>query len=202
MWYSTITFAVPLLQVTLKVVLELMRELIYTFWIIILAGIIIWYMPLHYVIKYVWCLFWLFLLCILARPSVQRKSWEYVVEQLPYLFGLIMLVCIEWFIGRISTLFALLLIPYNSIQMFFLCDSLYTFSDIIRAPWRAAKLSLAIAPWYAVLAIILMISSNFLEYSSMRIFMLVVAPLYIVCISRLYIMVIHKEYKEYYERCW
>jgi hypothetical protein len=115
--------------------------------------------------------------------------------------------------SNVSSLVLCAVVPYIVIFFFFALDSQYTFLDVISdfrlpvlTPERALKMSLALLPLYALVAGILygMVKLLVVSSSSLLImaWMFVVPPLFIVFMSRLYVVTIHKNYKEYYERCW
>jgi len=195
---------VPILQVTLKTLLEVYVLLITQLWWFLGLGLGIYCMTLQPAFYITWLVLWSLFLVVLARPSVEQKDFWYLAPRIPYGFFVMALFFISWYLWYVNIWLVFLLLPYYAFFMFFLCDSNYVVEDMVRAPWRAAKLSLTFAPISLLISIFLGLSTHFLlgNIVARSISLFFIAPFFIVLLSRLYIMGIHKEYKEYYERCW
>jgi hypothetical protein len=192
------------MQVTLKTLLEVYSLLITQLWWFLAMGVGIFMMKLQPVYYITWLVLWCLFLVVLARPSVEKKDFWYLAWQIPYGFFVMALFFVSWYLWYLCPYIVFAAVPYYIFFMFFMCDSNYSVPEMVRAPWRAAKLSLALAPIYAVISMLLGLSAYFLPYhvNTQILSLFVVVPFFIILLSRLYIMAIHKEYKEYYERCW
>lgn len=203
-WHSLLTMFVPLVKTTLKTALELYWLIVTQVWWLLGLGVVIFAMKLQPAFYITWIVLWTFFLIIMTRPSLAQKNFWYCVEYAGYSFGCMGLFFVAWYLWYVHPIIVFFLLPYFSISMFFLCDSYYTWSDIIRVPLRAAKLAWAIAPFSICISFFAWASwYYFSQYLSARIFILFVdVPCGLAFMSRVYCMAIHKEYKEYYERCW
>ena len=169
--------------------------------------------------------FYLWTLFLVARPSVELKDSSYFKRHVLFIVPATVFTALLLFsnssfhedmllmarnytvlgiIPKIPTWIVSLILPYIVFLYFFLLDVHSEYSNLIRAPWRAVKISVALLPIYALLAIVVYGLSFVLGNSgvgSLAWFFLIM-PLFVVFMSRLYIITIHKNYKEYYERCW
>lgn len=155
----------------------------------------------------VWVLLWVSLLILVARPSVALKDSAYFFHY--SLIGLLFMGVLFGILSMpVSDDIRILLMSYCVFLGFFLSDTNYTTSEIVRAPWRALKMSIALLPIYFLITgllygVFVLLKSFFLgTFLGAVILVVGVFPLIIVLMSRLYILTIHKNYKEYYERCW
>lgn len=201
----------PLVQVTLKALLEVYKTVFKYFWWFAALGLvmavrIVFFCYTHQVLGFaliVWIMLWVALLFLVARPSVALKDSSYFFHHsvlwllfAGILFGVLAI--------PLSIAIRILLIPYVTFLCFFTADANSTLSEVVRAPWRALKMSLALVPFYVLTGGLLYAFMVFLKSSFLGALILIAAilPLFIVFMSRLYVITIHKNYKEYYERCW
>ena len=195
---------VPFLLVTLKTVTEVYWLIVrYFWWFLLLGFLVIEFFSHNFIIVTAWLIGWLTILVEASRPSVLKKDLEYFFTKALSCFPFAVLFFVSCCIPPV--LFYAIA-TYFMFMMFFLCDANYRLYNMVLAPLHAAKLSLAIAPLYALLVLLLYASGSMLHHINMGIAFLlmlfVVLPLFVAIISRLYVLWIHKEYKEYYERCW
>lgn len=208
----------PLALVTLKTFLEVYKTVFKYFWWFLAIGSV----PMWLLLKTsgsagiipalqltIWTLGWLSLWLLLVRPSVELKNGEYFLKHiLLWLFfsGLILLAMAF----HSSLTLRIVVMPYVIFLSFFIGDTDYTILEIIRAPWRALKMSVALLPLYLMSALFLYGTEKLfrlfaptISYTvSLVCLLFFILPLFIVFMSRLYVITIHKNYKEYYERCW
>lgn len=195
---------VPILQVTVKTLLEVYWLIITQLWWFFALGVFIFFAKLQPVFYITWLVLWCTFLIIFARPSVEQKDFWYFAHRTPYGFFVMCIFFVSWYLWYIHSMIVILLLPYYCFCMFFLTDSNYVIADMLRAPLRAAKLSIAYAPLSLLISTALGLTAYFLLTSLFLkgIHLFVMAPFFVVLLSRLYVMGIHKGYKEYYERCW
>lgn len=206
-WQSSMTMflpqnLMPLLMVIFKTLLEVYRLIGTYFWWFILMGLIALMMNAHAIFFVVWIIVWLTLLVEASRPSLLSKNFTYfennALSCLPVAALFFAACCMPVLLVCAGA-------PYLILLMFFLCDAHFKMYDIFVAPVRAGKLSLFLAPWYLVIVALLYGAGTLLCCSSSLLVVLMlflVVPICIVTLSRLYVLFIHKEYKEFYERCW
>lgn len=202
---------VPLLKVTLKTWLEVYKTMLTYFWWLIAFGLMLIFWP-HtasldaflwaYFIGFVCLMVWIWALLLAARPSVELKDGFYFMRRMIYLIFL-------WFLlkdmanaswGVIS-----LIVPYFTLVFFFMFDAHYDVFEMVWSPWYAVKMSGALLPIYGLVALLLYIPTKVLflyaNNITFLIWVLLVVPVFIVVVSRLYIISLHKNYKDYYEHC-
>ena len=153
---------VPILQVTLKNLLEVYLLLLTQLWWFLGLGVAIYTLQLQPAFYITWLVLWVLFLILLARPSVEQKDFWYIAHRIPYGFFVMSIFFISWYLWYLNRWLVVLLVPYYAFFMFFLCDTNYNIDDMIRAPWRAAKLWLTLAPICFLISIFLELSTIFL----------------------------------------
>lgn len=193
---------VPLLMVTLKNVMEVYGALLRSFWWFLLGGALMVYALPHPLVFIAWAIGWCAIVIEAARPSLLPKTMHYFAENAFSCFPLLLLFLVSCCVPA-GVLY--LVAPYGVLVMLFLCDAHYRLYDMLMAPLRAAKLSCAIAPLYVLIALLLYASGRLLCCSVLvptMVMLLLVMPIVTVLLSRVYVMWVHREYKQYFERCW
>lgn len=202
---------VPLLKVILKTLLEVYTTMLTYFWWLIGFGLMLIFWPQiasldaflwAYFIGFVCLMVWIWALLLAARPSVELKDSFYFIRRIVYLIFL-------WFLLRDMTHASWgvisFIVPYFTLVFFFMLDAYVNIFEIVWSPWYALKMSGAILPVYGIVSLLWYIPIKVLfSYDNgitFLVWVLLVVPLFIVVISRLYIISLHKNYKDYYEHC-
>lgn len=205
-WYdSMMLFApkniVPFFLVTVKTLNEVYRSMFFYFWWFMLAGAIGILTGAPLFIFIIWLMFWILLLVLAARPSVEFKDMRYYESNFIYIspLGVLLLVplcCLQ----PIYYIFA----PYAVIDLFFMCDSRRKLYDVLWANIRAAKMVFLTLPMYVMIAAFwyLLGYSFCCTVIPLWITLFAVIPFMVAFISRLYVFHIHQYYQDYFGKCW
>lgn len=193
---------VPFLQVVAKTALTVYRSLLVYFWWFILAGAVGLLTHPHIILFIIWLLFWILFIILAARPSVLLKDLKYYESNLLYGLPLLVLLFVPCCFPRmLIVLFA----PYLVIAMFFLCDTNAKPYQLLCAPLRALKMAFLTLPLYLLIVLVLYGTNRYFCCTNVGPLLgtiFIIIPLTIVVISRLYVLHIHRHYKDYFEGCW
>ena len=149
----------------------------------------------------IWLMFWILLLVLAARPSVELKDMRYYESSFIYIFPLgvllfVPLCCLQ----PIYYIFA----PYIVIDLFFICDSHRKPYDLLWANIRAMKMVVLTLPIYLMIAALWYAFGYSFCCTTIPFWItfFVIIPFMIVLISRLYVFHIHQYYQDYFGKCW
>lgn len=198
-WMNSLTLFLPtnllqLLKAVVGALWDVFLVLMRNFWWAGLLALLLFYMHAHWTVLIILLLAWFLILLLAARPSLMRKDLSYFGHKMLYAWPLVLFFVVSC---SLHPLIGMWIIPYLVLAQFFICDAPLRFIPQLKSFKHAAVMVFKKAPIYLLLVGVWYGMSS----APLALWLLLLIPLYIIFISRLYIVWLHKEYQDYHEVC-